>query len=126
VVNALLEVGGRELVILTENDGTSCLWIGTQLGHLDVVRALLEGGGRELLMLTGQWNQLPLRQCGEGASGCGERAAGGRESRAADADRGRWIQPLQGQCGGSESAQLLPPSTPCATSRVCSAPYPAP
>jgi len=52
VVTTLLEVGGRELVMLTENDGTRCLWIRAQLGHLDVVQVLLEGGGRELLMLT--------------------------------------------------------------------------
>jgi hypothetical protein len=52
VVRALLEVGGRELVMMTRNDGDSCLYISAKKGHLDVVNALLEAGGRELLMLT--------------------------------------------------------------------------
>jgi len=51
VVNTLLEAGGRELK-LTADDGTSCLYISAQNGHLEVVNALLEAGGRELLMLT--------------------------------------------------------------------------
>jgi len=53
VVKALLEAGGRELVMLTKGDGASChfscLYVS---GHLDVVKALLEAGGRELVMLT--------------------------------------------------------------------------
>ena len=52
VVRALLEAGGRELVMLNKNDGTSCLLISAQEGHLDVVSALLEAEGRELAMLT--------------------------------------------------------------------------
>ena len=52
MVNTLLEAGGRELLMLTRDDGTSCLWISAQNGHLEVVNALLEAGGRELLMLT--------------------------------------------------------------------------
>jgi ankyrin repeat protein len=52
VVNALLEAGGRELLMLTRDDGASCLMISAQNGHLEVVDALLEAGGRELLMLT--------------------------------------------------------------------------
>ena len=52
MVKALLEVGGRELLMLTADDGTSCLYISAHNGHLEVVNALLEAGGRELLMLT--------------------------------------------------------------------------
>ena len=49
VVRALLEAGGRELLMLTKDGGFSCLYVS---GHLDVVKALLEAGGRELVMLT--------------------------------------------------------------------------
>jgi predicted LPLAT superfamily acyltransferase len=52
VVNALLEAGGRELLMLTMDDGVSCLYIGAENGHLEVVKALLEAGGRELVMLS--------------------------------------------------------------------------
>jgi hypothetical protein len=41
VVRALLEVGGRELAMMTRDDGGSCLMISEQEGHLDVVKALL-------------------------------------------------------------------------------------
>ena len=51
MVNSLLEAGGRELGILTKDNGGSCLYISAQNGHLEVVNALLEVGGRELLML---------------------------------------------------------------------------
>jgi ankyrin repeat protein len=44
VMNALLEAGGRELLMLSVGDGVSCLLISAQNGHLDVVKALLEGG----------------------------------------------------------------------------------
>ena len=37
---------------MTADDGTSCLHISAQEGHLEEVNALLEAGGRELLMLT--------------------------------------------------------------------------
>jgi len=50
VVKVLLEAGGRELLMLTTDDGTSCLWISAANGHLEVVKALLEAGGRELAM----------------------------------------------------------------------------
>jgi hypothetical protein len=53
-----LEAGGRELVMRTENDGTSSCKPVNKNGHLDVERA----------------------------SGCGESAAGGRGARAGDAD----------------------------------------
>jgi ankyrin repeat protein len=52
VVKALLEVGGRELVMLTADTGVSRLYVSAQNGHLDVVKVLLEAGGRELPMLT--------------------------------------------------------------------------
>ena len=52
MVNGLLEARGRELVMLTADNGASCLRIRAQLGHLEVVKALLEVGGCELLMLT--------------------------------------------------------------------------
>ncbi len=52
MVRALLEVGGRELAVMTRNDGVSCLMISAEKGHLEVVNALLEAGGRELVMLT--------------------------------------------------------------------------
>jgi ankyrin repeat protein len=52
VVKALLEAGGRELVMRTKDDEVSCLYISAQAGHLEVVNALLEAGGRELVMLT--------------------------------------------------------------------------
>ena len=42
----------RELVMLTEDDGASCLLISAEEGHLKVVKALLEVGGRKLLLLT--------------------------------------------------------------------------
>ena len=32
MVNALLEAGGRELVMLTADNGASCLWISAQEG----------------------------------------------------------------------------------------------
>ena len=52
VVRALLEAGGRELVMLTSDNGASCLMISAEKGHLEVVNALLAVGGRELVMLT--------------------------------------------------------------------------
>ena len=59
VVRALLEVGGRELAMMTRNDGSSCLYLSAKKGHLDmvkghldVVKALLEAGGHKLVMLT--------------------------------------------------------------------------
>ena len=51
-MRALLEVGGRELAMMTRYGGGSCLMIRAQEGHLEVVNALLEAGGRELAMLT--------------------------------------------------------------------------
>jgi hypothetical protein len=52
VVRALLEVGGRELAMMTRGNGVSSLYISAGKGHLEVVKALLEAGGRELVMLT--------------------------------------------------------------------------
>ena len=51
MVRALLEVGGRELVMLTDHNGVSVLYVAAIQGHLDVARALMEVGGRELAML---------------------------------------------------------------------------
>jgi hypothetical protein len=46
-----------------------------------------------------RWSQLPLLElCGEGASECGESAAGGRRARAGDADCGHWGQPPLRKC----------------------------
>ena len=39
VVKALLEAGGRELVMLTKGDGASCHYVSAEKGHVDVVRA---------------------------------------------------------------------------------------
>ena len=39
VVEALLEAGGRELVMLTKGDGASCHYVSVENGHVDVVRA---------------------------------------------------------------------------------------
>jgi hypothetical protein len=39
VVKALLEAGGRELVMLTKGDGGSCHYVSAENGHVDVVRA---------------------------------------------------------------------------------------
>ena len=41
VVRALLEVGGRDLAMLTRDDGCSCLCISAHTGHVEVVRACL-------------------------------------------------------------------------------------
>jgi hypothetical protein len=101
VVRALLEVGGRELAMMTRNDGTRGLMISAEKGHLDVVNALLEAGGRELAMLTADsWSQLPLHECAGWASGGGECAPGGRGARAGDDDSGRWNQLPLHECAG--------------------------
>ena len=39
MVKALLEAGGRELVMLTKGDGASCHYVSVENGHVDVVRA---------------------------------------------------------------------------------------
>ena len=41
-----------KLLMLTTDDGVSCLFVSALGGHVDVVKALLEVGGRELVMLT--------------------------------------------------------------------------
>jgi predicted LPLAT superfamily acyltransferase len=38
VVRAQLEAGGRELVMLTMDNGASCLMVSAHNGHLEVVR----------------------------------------------------------------------------------------
>ena len=52
VAKLLVEAGGRELLMLTTDDGISCLIIAAGEGHLEVAKLLVEAGGRELLMLT--------------------------------------------------------------------------
>jgi ankyrin repeat protein len=52
VVAALLDAGGRELAMLTDEDGTSCLMRAAQTGQVEVVAALLRVGGPALALLT--------------------------------------------------------------------------
>ena len=42
----MLEVGGRELAMMTRDNGVSCLMISTENWHLYVVKALLEANNR--------------------------------------------------------------------------------
>ena len=51
-VQALLEVGGRELLMLTRDDGWSCLHAAVYAKKLCIVQELLHAGGWELLALT--------------------------------------------------------------------------
>jgi len=48
-VRALIEAGGKELVMMADNNGVSSLWMASQIGHVECVRALIEAGGREIL-----------------------------------------------------------------------------
>ena len=48
-VRALIEAGGKELVMRANKNGVSCLLIASQNGHVECVRALIEAGGREIL-----------------------------------------------------------------------------
>ena len=41
VVKTLLEFGGRELAIITRDNGAKCLLMRAQEGHLEVVKTLL-------------------------------------------------------------------------------------
>ena len=55
VTNLLVEAGGRELLMLTNNHGygaESCLHLAAGYGQVQVAKKLVEAGGRELLMLT--------------------------------------------------------------------------
>ena len=47
VVKTLLEFGGRELAMITRDDGVKCLLMRAHEAHLEVVKALMEAGGRE-------------------------------------------------------------------------------
>ena len=38
----LIEMGGTELLMLTNNDGVSCAFIASQNGHLEALRMLIE------------------------------------------------------------------------------------
>jgi ankyrin repeat protein len=52
VVELLIKEGGRELLFLTNNNGTSCLFMAAYMGHIPVVELLIKEGGRDLLFLT--------------------------------------------------------------------------
>jgi ankyrin repeat protein len=52
VVELLIKEGGRDLLFLTNNDGTSCLYMAAYMGHIAVVELLIKEGGRDLLFLT--------------------------------------------------------------------------
>jgi len=60
VAKLLVEAGGRELLMLTTDDGISCLHLSAEKGHLEVAKLLSEAGGRELLMLL--WQLLIFRR----------------------------------------------------------------
>jgi ankyrin repeat protein len=51
-VRALLQVGGRQLLMITRDDGWSCLHAAVYAKKLCIVQELLTAGGTELLMLT--------------------------------------------------------------------------
>jgi hypothetical protein len=51
-VRALLQVGGRQLMMITRDDGWSCLHAAVYAKKLCIVQELLTAGGTELLMLT--------------------------------------------------------------------------
>jgi ankyrin repeat protein len=98
VVKALLEAGGRELLMLSRDGGFSCLYVSALGGHLDVVKALLEVGGGELVMLiTGNGQSCLYISASKGHLEV-VKALLEAGARAADADRGRWIQLPLPQC----------------------------
>ena len=45
VAKLLVEAGGRELLMLTTDDGISCLHLSAEKGHLEVAKLLSEAGG---------------------------------------------------------------------------------
>ncbi len=47
-----MNVGGKELLLMTEKDGGSCLYVACDKGHLEVVNVLIEAGRKELLLMT--------------------------------------------------------------------------
>ena len=59
-VRALIEAGGKELVMMANKNGASCLWIASQNGHVECVRALIEAGGKELVMMARQQRRVVL------------------------------------------------------------------
>ena len=59
-VRALIEAGGKELVMMANNNGASCLLIASQNGHVECVRALIEAGGKELVMMARQRRRVVL------------------------------------------------------------------
>ena len=51
MVKLLLNFGGRDLVMLRQHNGTSCLFKAAARGHVAVVDLLIDVGGRELIMM---------------------------------------------------------------------------
>ena len=49
---AMVTAGGQELLMLTSDDGLSCLHLASESGQLEVVTALVAAGGQTLLMLA--------------------------------------------------------------------------
>ena len=49
---ALVKAGGEALVLKTQKDGGSCLYIACQEGHLESVKALINAGRESLLLKT--------------------------------------------------------------------------
>ena len=96
VVNALLEAGGRELVMMIRNDGVSCLHINAQNGHLKVVKRAAGGrGARASDADYGQWSQLPVCRSPEkprgGLQGAGDGVPECRLVSARDHDSEAWL-----------------------------------
>jgi hypothetical protein len=48
----LIEAGGKELLMLTNEVGASCAYIASEEGQTEALEMLIEAGGKELLMLT--------------------------------------------------------------------------
>ena len=48
----LIQAGGPELLMLTDEDGWSCAHVASQNGQVEALKMLIEAGGKELLMLT--------------------------------------------------------------------------
>jgi hypothetical protein len=117
VVKTLLEFGGRELAIITRDNGAKCLLIEGAGGASGGGENAAGFGGRELAMITGDdgvkcllmkaheahlevvkalmeagGRELVMLTRDDGATGGGECAAGGLGARAADADYAQWSE----------------------------------
>ncbi len=51
-MKALIQAGGEALLLKTNQNGCSCLFIACQQGHLEVAKALIKAGGETLLFMT--------------------------------------------------------------------------